>query len=93
MSELQALGLATSLVFGLVVGGIYFAGMWWSAILFATGGRTRLVLALVAGRFALILAALGLVAIDGGALPLLVTGAGILIARTIAVKRVKAMAP
>lgn len=81
------------LVLGLVVGGVYFSAMWRSAELFATGNRLPTAIALVAGRLALILAVLATVAIRGGALPLLATGLGIAVARTVAVRRVKAMAP
>ena len=86
------LGLIGYLVLGLIVGSVYFAVMWWSAELFAAGGRVTLALALVAGRFALIVAVLALVATHHGALPLLVTAFGIVIARIVAVRRVKALA-
>jgi hypothetical protein len=93
MSALTVLALIGCLVLGLVVGAIYFTAMWWSAELFAGGGRTSLAIALVAGRFALMVASLSTVAIRGGALPLLATGLGIFIVRAVALRRVKAMAP
>lgn len=92
MSALTVLSLIGCLVLGLVAGGIYFTTMWWSAELFAAGGRTPLAIALVAGRFALILATLAIVTIHGGALPLLATALGIVIARMVVMRRVKAMA-
>ncbi|MEO6218466.1 MAG: ATP synthase subunit I [Sphingomonas sp.] len=93
MNILTILVLLGCLALGLVVGGAYFRAMWWSAELFATGERVPTAIALVAGRFALMLAILATVAIRGGALPLLATAAGIALARIVAVRRVKAMAP
>lgn len=92
MSVLLILSLIGCLALGLAVGGVYFTAMWWSAELFAAGGRVPLAIALVAGRFALIVAVLVLVA-RGGALPLLTTALGIVIARMLAVRRVEALAP
>ncbi len=80
------------LALGLIVGGIYFTAMWWSAQLFAAGGRMPLALFLGMGRLALIVVVLVLVATRGGALPLLATALGIVIARFVAMRRVKAMA-
>ena len=92
MSVTLILSLIGCLMLGFAIGGIYFVAMWWSAELLATGGRTPLAIALIAGRFALILATLAIVVIHGGALPLLATALGVLIARTIAMRRAKAMA-
>lgn len=92
MTVALILGLVVCLALGLVMGGLYFAAMWWSAELFATGSRMQLAIALTVGRFALILAVLALVAIRGGALPLLATAIGVVIARAAAMWRVKAMA-
>lgn len=96
MTDLSLLTIATMigcLLLGLSVGAAYFAAMWRSAELFAAGGRMILGLALSVGRFAMILGVLGGVAIQFGALPLLMTALGIVIARFMAVRRVKAMAP
>lgn len=93
VTSLDMLGLIGCLVLGLAVGAAYFGAMWWSAELFAAGGRAPLAIALSVGRFALILAVLGAVATQFGALPLLVTALGILVARFVAMRRVKAMAP
>ncbi len=92
MSATVILVLIACLALGIVVGGVYFDAMWWSAELFAAGGRIPLAVALVAGRFGLIAATLAVVAIRGGALPLLMTALGVVIARAVAVRRVKAMA-
>jgi F1F0 ATPase subunit 2 len=91
MSITQILSLVGCLVFGLIIGGVYFTVMWWSAELFASGGRVPLAITLVAGRFALIVTVLALIATQGGALPLLITALGVVIARLIAVWRVKAL--
>ncbi|MEO6152324.1 MAG: ATP synthase subunit I [Croceibacterium sp.] len=92
MSFVQILALAGYLAFGLAVGGVYFATLWWNAQLFAERGRVALAITLVAGRFAVILAALGLVAVRVGAWPLLATALGIVLARMAAVRRVNALA-
>ncbi len=92
MSATLIVSLIGCLALGLAIGGVYFASMWWSAELFATGGRVPLAIALTAGRFASILAVLALVAIRGGALPLMITALGVVIARAVAMRRVKAMA-
>jgi hypothetical protein len=90
---LGGIGLLGCLLLGLAVGVAYFAAMWRSAELFAVGDRVGLAIGLVAGRFALILAVLAQIAIRGGALPLLTTALGIVIARAVAMRRVRAMAP
>ena len=87
------IGLIGYLLLGLTVGVAYFAAMWRSAELFAAGKRVGLAIGLVVGRLSLILAILAPIAIRGGALPLLVTALGIVIARAIAMRRVRAMAP
>jgi F1F0 ATPase subunit 2 len=92
MSITLILGLIGNLVLGVILGGVYFTAMWWSAELFAAGGRVTLALVLVAGRFVLIVAVLVLVATHHGALPLLATAFGILCARFVAVRHVKALA-
>lgn len=87
------LALIGYLSLGFAFGAAYFAAMWWSAQLFAAGRRLPLAIALVAGRFALILALLVLVATRGGTLPLIAAAIGIIIARVVALRRVRAMAP
>jgi hypothetical protein len=93
ISLLGILGLIGFLTIGLAVGAAYFTAMWRSAELFAAGRRMPLAIALVAGRFALIAATLAGVAIRGGAMPLLMTALGVVIARAVAVRRVRAIAP
>lgn len=87
------LGSIGYLMIGLIVGGVYFTAMWWSAELFASGGRVPLAITLVTGRFALIVTVLGLIATRGGALPLLITALGVVVARFVAVRRIRALAP
>ncbi len=88
-----ALALIGYLLLGIGFGAAYFTAMWWSAQLFAAGRRLPLAIALVAGRFALILALLILVATRCGTLPLVATVIGIVIARVVALRRVRAMTP
>lgn len=93
MSIAVILEFAAYLALGVIVGGLYFTAMWWSAQLFAADGRTPLALFLGMGRLTLIVVVLALIATRGGALPLLVTALGIVIARLVAVHRVRARAP
>lgn len=93
MSGLLLLVLIGFLAVGLAIGTIYFAAMWWSAQLFAAGEGVAPAVALVAGRFTLMVAVLALVAIRSGALPLLATALGIVISRWVVMRRVKVSAP
>jgi F1F0 ATPase subunit 2 len=77
---------------GVGLGALYFGGLWWSARLFARAGRMRTTLALMAGRFALLGGVLVLISLEG-ALPLLMTAFGILVARFAVMRRVRQAAP
>lgn len=77
---------------GIVAGTLYFASLWWNAGLFGQGGRVRVLIAAVAVRFLL----LGLVltaASFEGAMPLLVTAAGVLVARAVVIRRARIATP
>lgn len=93
MTAVLVIRLVGCLALGLAVGALYFAAMWRSAQLFAGGGRTMAAVTLVVGRFAAIVLVLGGVATRGGAGPLLATALGIVVARWVAVRRVRALAP
>lgn len=84
---LWGLGLAHFGV-GLGLGILYFRGMWWNIRLFA--GERRMTIAIVLGlvRFALLAGVLTAVSREG-ALPLLLTALGVLIARPIVTRMVR----
>ncbi len=83
------ISLALHLAAGIGLGALYFGSVLWTALLFGTGGGARIVVASMAARFALLGCALLLVSFEG-ALPLLVTALGILVARTAVLRRVRA---
>jgi F1F0 ATPase subunit 2 len=84
-------GAALGLGVGLVAGGAYFASLWWNTQLYLAGGRALLAIALQVARFALLLGAMAALAFLG-ALPLLMGAVGLLIARTLVVRRLGRMA-
>ncbi|MFG1393536.1 N-ATPase subunit AtpR [Xanthobacter agilis] len=87
MPELSPLaGAALGLGVGLVAGGAYFTALWWNTQLYLAGGRALVAIALQAARFALLLGAMAALALLG-ALPLLMGAVGLLIARTLVVRR------
>jgi F1F0 ATPase subunit 2 len=86
------LSLSAHLTAGIVLGVLYFRGLWWSARRFTGGGRAATTIALMLGRFALLGGLLTLASLEG-ALPLLVMTLGVLIARSAVVRRVREVAP
>lgn len=70
---------------GLVAGGLYFALLRWNTSLYARPGRVWIAAALQAGRMAALGGLLYLAALSG-ALPLLLTALGIVIARPIVMR-------
>lgn len=76
---------------GLAVGALYFMTLWWNAALFGAAGRVRTLIASIAARFVLLGGVLTAVSFEG-AMPLLATATGILIARTIVLRRVRVAA-
>lgn len=79
-------GTALGLGVGLAAGAAYFATLWWNTQLYLSGGRALLALLIQVVRFALLLAALAALALFG-ALPLLTGAVGLLIARTLVLRR------
>lgn len=77
---------------GVVLGLIYFRGLWWNARMLAGGRPAKRVVALMLGRFVLLAAVLALVA-HAGALPLLATALGLLAGRQFVLRRVRGMPP
>ncbi len=84
----MALDLVGHFAAGLLLGLVYFRGLWWNARLFAAGGRVATTIGLMLGRFVLLGGLLTLVSLEG-ALPLLVTALGVLVARSMFVRHVR----
>ncbi|VFU10068.1 conserved membrane protein of unknown function [Methylocella tundrae] len=89
---LPAAGTVISLVAyfagGVALGLAYFAALWQSARLFASGGHTAVAVALTIGRFILLGGALALASLHG-APPLLAMALGVLIGRALVMRRLK----
>lgn len=86
-----ALALAVAgahLAAGLGLGLLYFGSLWWNARRFAGAGRLRMVLAFAAARFALLGGVLALTSIEGAG-PLLETMLGVLVARSVVLRRAR----
>ncbi len=84
--------LAACLTLGMVVGALYFRSLWWTTRRFGADGRVTAAVALMAGRFVLLGGALFLASLAGAA-PLLTMALGIVVARSVVVRRVRATAP
>jgi F1F0 ATPase subunit 2 len=85
MSVTILLPLLAWFVLGLATGGLHFLTLRWNVQLLTSGRPLVLGLAAQLLRLALTGGALAVVAIEGGAIPLLIAGAGILAARAAAV--------
>jgi F1F0 ATPase subunit 2 len=97
MSIIQYFGLpfwtmlaspVTHLIIGIMLGVVHFAGLRWNVSLFAADGRLVALAGLLLGRLILLSGALTLTSMQG-ALPLLMTALGILIARAAVMRRVR----
>ena len=77
---------------GIALGLVYFRTLWWTTQRLCTDGRPVLVITLMIGRFALLGGMLYLASL-AGALPLLAVAGGILLARALLLRRVRATAP
>jgi F1F0 ATPase subunit 2 len=89
MDEKRMSFLAIHLAAGIGLGLVYFQAIWWNARQFAEGGRLTTTIGLMVGRFILLGGILFLVSLEG-ALPLLMTALGVLIARFSVMRRVRA---
>jgi hypothetical protein len=74
---------------GLVLGGIYFYGVWRSARGFTTGAPMERMVLLSVGRLVLMGGVLALIS-RAGAMPLLATALGIVLARPLVMRRLRA---
>jgi F1F0 ATPase subunit 2 len=77
---------------GIGLGLIYFRTLWWTTQRLCTDGRPVLVITLMIGRFALLGGMLYFASL-AGALPLLAVASGILLARALVLRHVRAAAP
>jgi F1F0 ATPase subunit 2 len=77
------------LAVGICLGLLYFGGLWWNAHLLAAPGGTRMAFAVMAGRFAMLGGALALASWRGAG-PLLAMAFGILVARAVVMRQVRA---
>ncbi len=84
--------LALHLAGGGAIGALYFGSLWWNAQLFEQAGHLRTLLASMAARFALLGGVLVAVSLEG-AMSLLATALGILLARAAVLRRVRMAIP
>jgi F1F0 ATPase subunit 2 len=84
--------LAAHLVGGIVLGVLYFRGLWWNARLFAMAGHVSASIGLMIGRIVLLGGLLVLASLEG-ALPLLVMTLGVLVGRFMVMRRAREAAP
>lgn len=89
---MTALILGLHLVGGIAVGSLYFGSLWWNAQLFDRAGRVRMLLAGMAVRFTVLGGVLTAASFEG-AMPLLTTALGVLVARALVVRRVRLVTP
>ena len=89
---MTALLLALYVAGGGIVGTVYFGSLWWNARLFERAGQVRTLLASMAARFVLLGGVLTAASFEG-AMPLLATAAGVLLARTVVLRRVRTATP
>jgi F1F0 ATPase subunit 2 len=76
----KRMSLAIYFAVGILLGVIYFRGLWWNARLLASGGHLATSIALLLGRFVLLGGLLTLASLEGP-MPLLLMAMGILVAR------------
>lgn len=90
MTQFPAWTLVLNLTAGLVLGGAYFSTLRWTSDRLATGRGLKATVAVIVARFALLGGALTLTSLMG-ALPLLLTALGVLIARAVVLRRAGAV--
>ena len=84
--SLLAFDLSAHLIAGILLGLVYFRGLWWNARLFTAGGHAPTAILLMVGRIALLGGLLTLASLEGAA-PLLAMALGVLIARALVMRR------
>jgi F1F0 ATPase subunit 2 len=78
------LSLVAHLIAGIMLGVLYFRSLWLSTHRFIGGGRMMAAIALMIGRFGVLLGLLTLTSLEG-TLPLLTAALGVLISRPVVV--------
>jgi hypothetical protein len=79
-------GLAAYLGCGLLLGGAFFLGLWRDAQLLAVGGSPMKASALMIGRYVMLAGVLAVVSLQGAG-ALLATAGGVMIARSLVLRR------
>jgi F1F0 ATPase subunit 2 len=90
--RMSAAGLGTCFAAGMLAGWLYFRSLWWTTRRFAARGNVVATAALTLGRMALLGGGLGLAARQG-ALALLLVAFGVLAARDVVMRRMRAAVP
>ena len=80
--------LALHLAAGSALGVLYFRNLSWNARLLADGERTPRAIGMMVGRFLLLGAALTLISLEGPS-ALLITALGVLVGRSMVMRRLK----
>jgi F1F0 ATPase subunit 2 len=88
----EIIRLAAHLAAGIALGILYFRSLWWNVRRFADGDSLFTTIALIIGRFVLLGVLLTSVSLEG-ALPLLMLALGVLVARSVVMRRVREAAP
>jgi len=88
----EVISLVTHMGAGILLGILYFRGLWWSVRRFSHSDRLVATLALMIGRFVLLGGLMTLASLEG-ALPLLVLALGVLAARSVVMRRVREVTP
>lgn len=88
----EVIGLVTHMGAGILLGILYFRGLWWSVRRLSHSGSLVATIALMMGRFVLLGGLMTLASLEG-ALPLLVLTLGVVAARAVVMRRVRGVTP
>jgi F1F0 ATPase subunit 2 len=86
------LSLAAHLAAGIVVGVLYFRSLWWNARRFTSGSHVATTISVMIGRFVILGVVLALASLEG-ALPLLLMALGVVVARSLVMRRIGEIIP
>ena len=86
------LGLAADLAAGIVIGMLYFRSLWWNARRITAGDRMSTTIAVMISRFVVLGMVLTLASLEG-ALPLLLMALGVVVARSLVMRRIGEIIP
>ena len=84
----EIIDLTTHLAAGIVLGVVYFRGLWWNVRRLTHGSSLLTTIALMMGRFVLLGGLMTLASLEG-ALPLLMLALGVLVARSVVTRRLR----